>query len=1154
MNHIYRIVWNTATACYQAVTENAKGQGKSQGKSAVVPGNRQIAQKTAGRALTATALGAALYMLSLPGFAGPTGGQVTAGSATINQAGSATTINQTSNKAAIDWAKFSVGSSESVRFNQPGASSITLNRVTGAESSAIMGKVSANGQIFILNPNGVLFGAGAQVNVGGLVASTLRLDNANFMAGNYKFSGDATGSVINNGSITVAPGGTLALMAPVVQNTGTLSAPSGSVLLAGAQGVTLTLQTDGGLLAYTLDSGSVQALVDNGGLIQASGGHVVLSAKGVDALSKAVVNHSGVIEAQTVGSKSGVIELLGDMQSGTVNLSGKLDASAPNLDGKGGNGGYIDTSAANVQIANATSVTTASATGKTGMWLIDPTDFTIEAGSAPRTTSRMGAGTLTGSLANTDITVATTATGAGNGDIFVNSEVSWAANRLTLTAHRNININANLNGSGSAKLALEYGSEYVLNGGTVNLPAGQNFSTKVGGAVKNYIVITELGAPGSTTGTDLQGLNGNLSGNFVLGKDVNASATAGWNGGKGFVPIGTRSAPFTGQFNGLGHTVSNIEVIRPTATDVGLFGANSGSITNVGVINGNFQGGNGAYDNVGGLIGYNNGVIKNTFSSSSSSGTGGSNIGGLVGWNNSNGISSNSYATGEVKGGGIIAGGVTAAGGLVGWNFGQIINSYAATEVSALTGAYAGGLVGKQGALTPITSSNYWDTQVSGQTTSAGGTGKTTTQMSQQSTYAGWDFVNTWVMLPGNTYPTLRNSPVNVAAVAPPVVPVAPLPEVTLQATAPLPNAVTPKVVVAAQVISAPPQAATLPATTGQSPTTPVTAVIAPSEAARPVTVPALPANPVAALAPVKSIVGSAPPGIGNIICSNFGVCGAQSSKSNISQNSTSTELTFFGRKDLYYKSLPFIGDIYNYYGYAIDGYNQNISADGTAHLSFPVLNTIPSTLAIQVFDKNGNLLDAKYAAPNLADGAIDNLSNAISDQYSGEVGLRATAVSEKTDISIIVPKDGYVRFTYATKEALLKNFADPVLSAVLNQLSLGDGRSVADRQLRAVITSLINDAFTPIAESVLKGEPVSLNEFKKIALGLENKITPIASAIVDGFAEGSLKTKASRLIRRGVKEAFFWDDLLVIGMNLISAGMNLSSDRSAYEVTFSNN
>ena len=294
-----------------------------------------------------------------------------------------------------------------------------------------MGSLSANGQVFILNPNGVLFGAGAQVNVGGLVASTLQMSNANFMAGNYKFAGDAAGSVINNGHITVAPGGTLALMAPIVQNTGTLSAPGGSVLLAGAQGVTLTLQTNGGLVAYTLDAGSAQALVDNGGLIQAGGGHVVLTAKGVDALSKAVVNHSGVIEAQTVASKNGVIELLGDMQSGTVNVSGKLDASAPNADGKGGDGGFIETSAANVKIADTTRVTTAAAAGQTGMWLIDPTDFTINAGggSLPPS-SGIAASTLNASLSITNATIATSAAGSGNGDIFVNSAVDWSANKL----------------------------------------------------------------------------------------------------------------------------------------------------------------------------------------------------------------------------------------------------------------------------------------------------------------------------------------------------------------------------------------------------------------------------------------------------------------------------------------------------------------------------------------------------------------------------------------------------------------------------------------------------------------------------------------------------------------------------------------------------
>lgn len=123
MNHIYRIVWNSATACYQAVSEGATGQGKGHGKSSLVLGSPVARSANSFEfnswALTATALAAALCMVGQPSFAGPAGGQVTAGSATINQAGSATTINQTSNRAAIDWTKFSVGANESVRFNQP---------------------------------------------------------------------------------------------------------------------------------------------------------------------------------------------------------------------------------------------------------------------------------------------------------------------------------------------------------------------------------------------------------------------------------------------------------------------------------------------------------------------------------------------------------------------------------------------------------------------------------------------------------------------------------------------------------------------------------------------------------------------------------------------------------------------------------------------------------------------------------------------------------------------------------------------------------------------------------------------------------------------------------------------------------------------------
>lgn len=614
MNHTYRIVWNHVFACYQVVSETAKGGGKS-GKS------------------LSTLLGGALLLAGTTVLAGPQGGQVTAGTATITQSGTITTINQSSGKAAIDWTRFSVGANETVRFNQPNASSITLNRVTGTESSAIMGNLSANGQIFILNPNGVLFGAGSQVNVGGLVASTLRLDNASFMAGNYRFSGAGNSSVVNNGSIKVEPGGTIALMAPVVQNTGSLQAPGGHVLLAGAQGVTLSLQSDGGLIAYTLDAGSAKALVDNGGLIEAGGGHVVLTAKGVDALSTAVVNHSGVIEAQTVSNKGGAIELLGDMQSGSVNVSGKLDASAPTS----GNGGFVETSAAQVHIADTAQVTTRASAGATGKWLIDPTDFTISAGTTTQSASGIGAITLSQNLANTDVAIATAPTGTGNGDIFVNSAVSWVANKLTLSAHRNININANLNASGIAQLALEYGqatangsgaSYYVAQGAKVNLPSGQNFSTKQGtaGALKTFTVINALGAAGSTTGSDLQGVNGNLARNYVLGSDIDASTTTGWNAGRGFDSIGKASA-YTGEFDGLGHTISNLSINRSDSV-VGLFGVMSGAVRNLGVVNANVVGAGHAGILAGTLPGsvtrsYSTGSVRNSSSIGS--------VGGLIG-------------------------------------------------------------------------------------------------------------------------------------------------------------------------------------------------------------------------------------------------------------------------------------------------------------------------------------------------------------------------------------------------------------------------------------------------------------------------------------------------------------------------------------------
>src|SRR4051812_38187753 len=274
----------------------------------------------------------------------PTGGVVSAGSASIASTPGSTTITQTSQNAALNWTGFSIGAGESVRFNQPNAASVALNRVLGPDPSSILGSLSANGRVFLLNPNGILFGQGAQVNVGGLVASTLNLSDADFMAGHYNFAGTSNASVTNQGSIN-ADGGYVALLGASVSNTGTISARMGTVALAAGNAMTLDVAGDG-LLNVTVNQGAVNALVSNGGLIRADGGQVLLTVQAAGDLLQTVVNNTGVIQAQTIDTHTGTIKLLGNMEAGTVNVGGTLDASAPN----GGNGGFIETSAAHVNI------------------------------------------------------------------------------------------------------------------------------------------------------------------------------------------------------------------------------------------------------------------------------------------------------------------------------------------------------------------------------------------------------------------------------------------------------------------------------------------------------------------------------------------------------------------------------------------------------------------------------------------------------------------------------------------------------------------------------------------------------------------------------------------------------------------------------------
>ena len=190
----------------------------------------------------------------------PTGGQITAGSGSIGQNGATLTVNQTSNQLVANWNTFNIGTQATVNFNQPSSSSVALNRVLSANPSYIYGNLNANGQVFLLNPSGVIFGPGSSVNVGGLVASSLSLSDANFLSGNSHFTnGAGAGSILNQGNIN---GTVVALIAPQVTNEGTITTPGGTTALAAGDDVSLDFTGDG-LLNVNVNTADINALVAN---------------------------------------------------------------------------------------------------------------------------------------------------------------------------------------------------------------------------------------------------------------------------------------------------------------------------------------------------------------------------------------------------------------------------------------------------------------------------------------------------------------------------------------------------------------------------------------------------------------------------------------------------------------------------------------------------------------------------------------------------------------------------------------------------------------------------------------------------------------------------------------------------------------------------
>ncbi|MEZ7935235.1 MAG: filamentous hemagglutinin N-terminal domain-containing protein, partial [Sulfurospirillum sp.] len=236
--------------------------------------------------------------------ASPSNGTVMSGSATITQNGTITNINQSTQKASINWSTFSIGSNETVNFNQPNVSSITLNRVVGNEKSVIDGALNANGQVWILNSNGVLFNKNASINTSGLLATTKSLSDADFQSGNYTFTGDSKANIINLGTIDIANSGYAALLANTVSNEGTIKAVKGTIELVGGDAFNINLNGNS-LVNLTVTKGVLDALVENKGALIANGGEIYLTTNAVNDLLKGVVNNTGVIEAQTLDDVTG---------------------------------------------------------------------------------------------------------------------------------------------------------------------------------------------------------------------------------------------------------------------------------------------------------------------------------------------------------------------------------------------------------------------------------------------------------------------------------------------------------------------------------------------------------------------------------------------------------------------------------------------------------------------------------------------------------------------------------------------------------------------------------------------------------------------------------------------------------------------------------
>ncbi|MFN7755290.1 MAG: beta strand repeat-containing protein [Holosporales bacterium] len=579
-----------------------------------------------GRGLVRPMLAAVcVFAMEMQALALPQGGQVAAGDVTIGAAAAGyQEITQTTDKGIINWQSFDIGQGEHVRFVQPSTTSNTLNRVTGSTNpSQILGRLSANGQITIINPNGVFFSKDSVVDVAGLTASTANIKDTDFLSNKMEFSqpGSSNAEIVNEGTITVEQAGIATLVAPSVRNDGIITAKLGRINLGGAEKFTVDLYGNG-LMSLVVDDAALQTAVRNGGILSAEGGTITMSAKTAGELVASLTENSGTVSVASTTGKGGTVEMTAThvalMPGSTIDARGKtgggvvlvggdregkgtlanakrtfmaetavINADATdNGDGgkvilwadehtdfygdisakagvNGGDGGFIETSGKQTLMAFGNANASAPK-GKAGEWLLDPYDITINSA---------------GPTANG--TALPNFTSNNTGSVVRASDI-----QARLNAGTNVTITTGVGGSGNGDITWAAGASInkTAGGNTVlTLNASRNIvlNSAISATVGQLGMAFNAGGSGSIT------LSANLTsngGNITFNRPVLLGAASTINAGIGTFTTNTGATINAGANNltiitnniALGGTISGTGLLnlRPltATTTIGLGG------------------------------------------------------------------------------------------------------------------------------------------------------------------------------------------------------------------------------------------------------------------------------------------------------------------------------------------------------------------------------------------------------------------------------------------------------------------------------------------------------------------------------------------------------------------------------------------------------